>query len=106
ALLFAGGMAQKLLTQEKNSPTTLSKKPDIPPKGDESDKNSNFRSVYLNPTLREEFFHFLENVYHLYPEKEFHKLILDLCTAKKTDKEIYEAILLKLPEIRPFMGII
>ncbi|TGK08295.1 methyltransferase domain-containing protein [Leptospira selangorensis] len=72
----------------------------------EIDPKSNFQSVYLDPKLREEFYLFLKNVYHLYPEDQFHKLILDITKTSKTDKDIYETILSKLPGIKPFAGVI
>jgi hypothetical protein len=36
----------------------------------------NFKHVYLDPKLRGEFFTFLKNVFHLYPEEDFHAFIL------------------------------
>ena len=38
----------------------------------------NFRSIYGNPTLRREFLDFLINVFHLYPEHEFHDALTRL----------------------------
>src|SRR5687768_13367236 len=36
---------------------------------------SNFRAIYGDPVLRNAFLLFLTNVYHLYPEAEFHAAI-------------------------------
>jgi SAM-dependent methyltransferase len=65
--------------------------------------DDNFRAIYLDPRLREQFFLFLENVFHLYPEQDFHDLIARITRAKRTDREIYEAILAELPSIKPFL---
>ncbi|XDD51881.1 methyltransferase domain-containing protein [Leptospira sp. WS92.C1] len=70
------------------------------------EQNSNFRNVYSDPKLRDDFFQFLQNVYHLYPEEEFHKVIFEISKTKKTDREIYETILQEIPHIKPFAGMI
>ncbi len=93
-ILFLAGLAPKLLAEAVDSGEGL------------PDSKSNFQSVYLNPSLNEEFYLFLKNVYHLYPEDQFHKLILDIVKSRKSDREIYEAILSRLPEIKPFIGVI
>ncbi|EMJ91093.1 class I SAM-dependent methyltransferase [Leptospira alstonii] len=94
--LFLSGFTLDILSKDKN--------------GESNDlflaENSNFRNVYLDPKLREEFFQFLQNVYHLYPEENFHKLIFELSKVKRSDREIYEAILKEIPQIKPFAGII
>ncbi|MFB5652749.1 class I SAM-dependent methyltransferase [Leptospira wolffii] len=89
-VLFVAGLAPRLLAEAEAG----------------ADPKSNFQSVYLNASLREEFYLFLKNVYHLYPEDQFHSLILDIVKSKKTDAEIYAAILSRLPEIKPFIGVI
>jgi SAM-dependent methyltransferase len=65
--------------------------------------DGNFRAIYLDPRLRAQFFLFLENIFHLYPEQNFHDLITRICKEKPGDREIYEAILAELPSIKPFM---
>lgn len=65
--------------------------------------DGNFRAIYLDPRLRGQFFLFLENVFHLYPEQDFHDLIARITREKRTDREIYEAILAELPSIKPFL---
>ena len=65
--------------------------------------DGNFRAIYLDSRLREQFFLFLENVFHLYPEQDFHDLIVRVTREKLTDREIYEAILAELPSIKPFL---
>ena len=70
--------------------------PDLVP-----DPASNFHRIYDDPALRDAFFPFLQNVFHLYPEEEFHDLVVGLTAAFPTDQEIYEALLLALPTIAP-----
>ena len=50
-------------------------------------EDGNFRAIYLDPRLREQFFLFLQNVFHLYPEQDFHDLIASVARAKLTDRE-------------------
>lgn len=65
---------------------------------------SNFKYIYTNSKLKNQFFLFLKNVFNLYPEDEFHKLIYDNTISKNTDKEIYTATQSKLDNISPFLG--
>lgn len=67
---------------------------------------SNFKAIYKNEKLREEFYSFLKNVYSIYPNKEFHKLILESTQTYDTDEEIYAEIQRRLPEITPFMALV
>ncbi len=60
-----------------------------------------FLSVYNNIQSRDDFYRFLQNIYHLYPEHKFHQLIIDTCNKFDTDKDIYQAIANKLPAIKP-----
>jgi len=60
---------------------------------------SNFRTVYGDPKLRDRFFLFLQNVFHLYPEDRFHQLLIELTGQLATDEEIYRALLERLPEL-------
>jgi hypothetical protein len=62
--------------------------------------DGNFRAIYLDPRLRGQFFLFLRNVFHLYPEEDFHELIEKMARRGMTDREIYELILAELPEIK------
>lgn len=64
---------------------------------------SNFKAVYGNQSLQQEFLLFLKNVFHLYPEKEMHQLIADAVKTINTDKEIYETLQVKLSDIAPFL---
>src|SRR5688572_27811652 len=53
----------------------------------------NFRAIYLDETKRAEFQLFLKNVFHLYPEDEFHQMIYELTKKFETDREIYLELL-------------
>lgn len=65
--------------------------------------DGNFRAIYLDPQLRGQFLLFLKNVFHLYPEGDFHELIARIARERLSDREIYEAVLAELPSIRPFL---
>ena len=66
--------------------------------------SGNFHYIYTSPELRDRFFHFYENVFHLYPEKELHQLIETLTKQHKTDKAVYQALQSSLDEITPFLA--
>lgn len=66
--------------------------------------SGNFQHIYLNPQLREEFFLFLKNVFNLYPEEDLHRLILDVVKSHKSDKEIYNALVEGIPDIKPILS--
>jgi SAM-dependent methyltransferase len=66
-------------------------------------EDGNFRAIYLDPKLRAQFFLFLRNVFHLYPEEDFHRLIEKITRDGMTDRGIYEAILAELPTIKPVL---
>src|SRR5262245_12967298 len=67
---------------------------------------SNCEPVYGNAKLRERFYLFLQNVFHLYPEGRFHRLILEVATRYDTDADIYRALAARLPEITPRLAAI
>lgn len=62
---------------------------------------SNFKRIYGRRADRDDFRHFLENVFHLYPEDPFHRLIIRLTAQYQTDGEIYRHLRERLPEITP-----
>lgn len=64
----------------------------------------NFRYIYSNSELRREFLDFLTNVFHLYPEQDFHNLLIRLSEPGVSDEKTYEALQDELPDIRPFLG--
>ncbi|GGY87425.1 hypothetical protein GCM10011613_35760 [Cellvibrio zantedeschiae] len=65
--------------------------------------SSNFRSVYTNESLKNEFILFLTNVFHLYPEQKLHELIAEGVKKYSQDKDIYLALQPRLAEIAPIL---
>src|SRR5262245_34082390 len=61
----------------------------------------NFKTIYSDPRLREQFHLFLRNVFHLYPDDRFHRLIGSTTATYGSDQLIYEALLQHLDEIKP-----
>ena len=66
--------------------------------------SSNFKAVYGDPELRAAFLLFLVNVYNLYPEDRFHKLIADVSAEQPNDRDIYRVVQGRLKEIRPILA--
>lgn len=64
----------------------------------------NFRYVYSNPELRNQFFDFLSNVFHLFPEDKFHDVLFRLSQPDVSDQQIYAALQTELDDIKPFLG--
>jgi len=62
---------------------------------------SNFKRIYDTPADRKDFRLFLQNVFHLYPDDEFHALITTLTDEYPNDAEIYRHLAARLPEITP-----
>lgn len=71
--------------------------------GKETD-GSEFLTVYNDIKARDDFYRFLQVVYHLYPEHEFHQLIITACERLDSDQEIYEEVARQLPEIKAFLS--
>jgi len=66
--------------------------------------SSNFLAIYKDPQLKAAFFLFLLNVYHIYPEDKFHRLIEEASQMYGSDKEIYRYVQGRLDTIRPFLA--
>lgn len=66
----------------------------------------NFAFVYRSKELRNQFFYFLKNVFHLFPETEFHQLIHQSAKQHDSDKKVYEEVQGKLESITPGLSII
>lgn len=64
----------------------------------------NFEYIYSDPVMRSEFFDFLSNVFHLFPEQDFHDVLIQLTQPGATDKSIYEGLQQELESIRPFLA--
>lgn len=67
--------------------------------------NGNFKYIYENKLLKYKFVNFLKNVFHLYPEERFHRLIADVTSKKQTDKDIYLTTQSKLDSIAPYFSL-
>lgn len=66
--------------------------------------SSNFKAIFGSPKLRDAFFLFLRNVYNIYPEDRFHKLIEEVSITGNSDKEIYKQLQSRLPSIKPILS--
>lgn len=64
----------------------------------------NFKKIYGDPVLRDRFFLFLQNVFRVYPEAEFHQLIIDAVEDGVSDEQIYRRLQGELPSIKPLFG--
>ncbi|MGI9238735.1 MAG: class I SAM-dependent methyltransferase [Woeseiaceae bacterium] len=64
----------------------------------------NFGYVYSNPELRRQFLDFLTNVFHLYPENDFHEVLTRLSQPGAADESVYIELQQELAEIQPFLG--
>lgn len=62
---------------------------------------SNFHAIYDDPASRQAFYPFLQNVFHLYPEQDMHRLIATTTAKGGSDRDIYEAVQKQLPHITP-----
>ncbi|OBU16906.1 FAD-binding oxidoreductase [Photobacterium aquimaris] len=62
---------------------------------------SAFRQVFSTINGRDDFYLFLQNIYHLYPEHLFHALISQCCQRFTTDKDIYHETQYGLRDIKP-----
>src|ERR1700712_654 len=65
---------------------------------------SEFKSVFSVPKWSDDFYRFLQVIFHLYPEDKFHYLIASSTKEKNTDKEIYNTVQEGLPKIKPFLS--
>jgi SAM-dependent methyltransferase len=65
---------------------------------------SAFKAVFNDTKWSDDFYRFLQVVFHLYPEDKFHQLIKEETATHKTDDEIYQSIQNKLPGIKPFLS--
>lgn len=66
--------------------------------------SSNFKAVFGNPKHKDAFLLFLKNVYNIFPEDRFQRLLEEISKAGNTDKEIYGQIQARLPEIKPILS--
>jgi hypothetical protein len=57
-------------------------------------------AVYQQVTSRDDFYLFLQNIYHLYAEQKFHSLIIKTCQRYDDDQAIYKALAKAISEIK------
>jgi len=69
-----------------------------------TDAPSVFKTVFDSTPLNDGLYFFLQEVYRLYPEDQFHYVIAVATREKKTDEDIYKKILADLPAIKPFLS--
>src|SRR5690349_19107025 len=65
---------------------------------------SEFKAVFSNTKWSDDFYRFLQVIFHLYPEDKFHHLIQTKAKEKVTDEEIYKSVQEGLPKIKPFLS--
>jgi len=65
---------------------------------------SEFKTVFDSTPLNDGLYTFLQVIYHLYPEDQFHYVLAIATRTKKTDEEIYKEAQKNLPEIKPFLS--
>lgn len=65
---------------------------------------SEFKTVFSNTKWSDDFYRFLQVIFHLYPEDKFHYLISRISKEKNSDEEIYKAVQAELPTIKPFLS--
>ncbi len=67
-------------------------------------KQSEFIAVFSDTKWSDDFFRFLQVIFHLYPEDKFHKLISETSKAYESDEAIYKAVQNDLPKIKTFLS--
>jgi SAM-dependent methyltransferase len=66
--------------------------------------NSEFKAVFSNKKWSDDFYRFLQVIFHLYPEDKFHFLIASTAKENNTDPDIYKEVQQNLPKIKPFLS--
>jgi hypothetical protein len=66
--------------------------------------DSEFHAVFSDVATSDGFYRFLQTIYRLYPEDQFHMLIKESCAQHAADEAIYRHIQERLPEIKPFLA--
>ena len=65
---------------------------------------SEFKTVFFDIKWSDDFYRFLQVIFHLYPEDKFHHLIASTTKEKSSDEEIYKTVQQNLPKIKPFLS--
>ena len=66
--------------------------------------NSEFKEVFSDKKWSDDFYRFLQVVFHLYPEAKFHDLLVATTKEKSSDEDIYKTVQSGLPKIKPFLS--
>ncbi len=66
--------------------------------------DSMFKAVFSDTKWSDDFYRFLQVIFHLYPEDKFHHLIASTTKEKQGDEAIYRAVQQGLPGIKPFLS--
>lgn len=69
-----------------------------------ANNTSEFKAVFNDTKWSDDFYRFLQVIFHLYPEDKFHQLIKEETVVGKTDEEIYKSVQSKLKSIKPFLS--
>lgn len=77
---------------------------DEPLFGERETAGSEFLTVYGDVRSRDDFYRFLQVIYHLYPEAKFHQLIIEACERNDSDEAIYNEVAQRLPDIKTFLS--
>ncbi|MEN9359648.1 MAG: hypothetical protein RL095_1183 [Verrucomicrobiota bacterium] len=62
-----------------------------------------FRQVFGDVKQSDAFYLFLQNIFHLFPEDKFHRLLSEVSVQHDTDQAVYQQVQAKLPQIKPFL---
>jgi len=73
-------------------------------KDKELNATSEFLKIYHKTKTRDDFYRFLQVVFHLHPEDRFHDLIIQACQRFDNDKEIYQYLQKDLASIKPILA--
>lgn len=101
SLVFSALVAQRALGN--SSDNTAAPFPTVPLLVDDN-FGGNFSYIYRNNDLREQFFNFLVNVFHLYPEHELHALIQSFAESYSADENVYKQLQQNIGNIKPFLS--
>jgi SAM-dependent methyltransferase len=67
-------------------------------------RTSEFKAVYSDTKWSDDFYRFLQVIFHLYPEDKFHHLIATVTREKDNDEDIYKTVQAGLPKIKTFLS--
>lgn len=65
---------------------------------------SEFKAVFSDTKWSDDFYKFLQVIFHLYPEDKFHHLLKTTSLDKPDDENIYKSVQAGLPGIKPFLS--